>query len=531
MSSEPAQGSAPSHTLEENDFISLAPIWSVIRRYRNWLELSFLALFVVGGGLLATAYIYLPKKIDSSLEFELTFPDAALRLYPNKMPFSTQDLLETAFLRQIYKNNHVNMFIGFDEFKSRISICPGGIDLNLLQNEFRNRLDDRKLTFADREKIEADFSGKLKEIPPLFYQLKFEQFGRAARIVPPVLSRKVLEDILRLWSADAIFQKRVLAFAVQIPSSIPITEKHLDPLVLMLEFNDRIRSLSMGLGELARLPGADQAVLSNGVKRADLALRLENLQEIQIPKIRSALVAKISDPAQAVGIQRVFRTQVRVRQDRLRLANERLRSYISTSRDYLSSQRQASRSATTSHQEAGAGSGVGTQLQISETFLTKLMELGKDETDAQYRDSLNSKILTARQQVVEEEVSLKDSMQIVEGIEKRLSEMGKIPMNRNKGKDVEPIADSTDFLAVLLAGCRELNALIGDTEQLSTQITQNYMSPQTSMYRITRPVMCESSSPLSPRSAGIFLLAFILVGLCLTFLVCFVHDQARKSQA
>jgi hypothetical protein len=123
------------------------------------VELSFLALFVVGGGLLATAYIYLPKKIDSSLEFELTFPDAALRLYPNKMPFSTQDMLGTAFLRQIYKNNHVNMFIGFDEFKSSLSICPGGIELNLLQNEFRNRLDDRKLTFAERERIEADFSG------------------------------------------------------------------------------------------------------------------------------------------------------------------------------------------------------------------------------------------------------------------------------------------------------------------------------------------------------------------------------------
>ncbi|NBT46657.1 MAG: hypothetical protein EBT07_02390 [Actinobacteria bacterium] len=531
MSSEPAQVSAPSHTLEEDNFISFAPIWSVIRRYRNWLELSFLALIVVGGGLLATAYLYLPKKIDSSLEFELTFPDAALRLYPNKMPFSTQDLLGTAFLRQVYKNNHVNMFIGFDEFKSRISIYSGGIELNLLQNEFRNRLDDRKLAFADREKIEADFSEKLKEIPPLFYKLKFEQFGRDARLVPPVLSRKVLEDILRLWSADAIFQKRVLAFAVQIPSSIPITEKHLDPLVLILEFNDRIRSLSMGLGELSRLPAADQAVLSNGLKWADLALRLENLQEIRTPQIRSALVANISDPAQAVGILRVFRTQVRVRQDRLRLANERLRSYISTSRDYLSSQRQASRSATTSHQEAGVGSGVGTQLQISETFLTKLMELDKDGIDSQYRNSLNSKILAARQQVVEEDVALKDSMQIVEGIEKRLSEIGKIPINRNKGKDVEAIADPTDFLAVLLTGCRELNALIGDTEQLSAQITQNYMSPQTNMYRITRPFMCESSSPLSPRSAGLFLLTFILVGLGLTFLVCFAHDQARKSQA
>jgi hypothetical protein len=159
------------------------------------------------------------------------------------------------------------------------------------------------------------------------------------------------------------------------------------------------------------------------------------------------------------------------------------------------------------------------------------MELGKDETDAQYRDSLNSKILTARQQVVEEEVSLKDSMQIVEGIEKRLSEMGKIPVNRNKGKDAEPIADSTDFLAVLLTGCRELNALIGDTEQLSTEITQNYMSPQTSMYRITRPVMCKSYSPLTTRSVGLILSAFILVGLGLTFLVCFAHDQAHKSQA
>jgi len=176
------------------------------------------------------------------------------------------------------------------------------------------------------------------------------------------------------------------------------------------------------------------------------------------------------------------------------------------------------------------GSGAGTQIQISDTFLTKLMELGKSGEDAKYRDSLNDKILNARFQVVAEEVALKDSMQVVEGIEKRLAEVVKIPMTRNKAKGVEPALDATDFQAVLLKGCRELNALIGDCENLSAQITQNYMSPQTSLYRITQPVLWESSSPLSTRNAWLFLAGFVFIGLGLTFLVCCAHDQSTKPQ-
>ena len=528
MISQPAP--APSQMPDEDDFISLAPMWSVIRRYRRWLELSFLALFLMGGGLLAAAYVYLPQKCSSSLEFALTFPEAAFRIYPNKMPFTAQDLLETSLLSQVYENNRLNHFIKFDEFKAGLSIMPSGLELDLLQNEFRNRLDDRKLAMADREKIEAQFSEKLKQIPPLAYQLKFDQTGRSARIVPPDLRRKVLEDILRSWSAEAVFQKRVLAFAVQIPGPMSLPEKGLDPLLALLELGERIHSLAEGLHELARLPGGDQAMLSNGMKRADLALRLESLQEIRIPQIRSAVVGNIADPLQSAGIQRVFRTQTRVRQDRLRLANELLRSYISTYRDYLSSQRQDLGNVTSSQRQAGAGSAAGTQIQISDTFLTKLMELGKSGEDAKYRDSLNDKILNARFQVVAEEVALKDSMQVVEGIEKRLAEVGKIPMTRNKAKGVEPVLDATDFQAVLLKGCRELNALIGDCENLSVQITQNYMSPQTSLYRITQPVLWESSSPLSTRNAWLFLAGFVFIGLGLTILVCFAHDQSTKPQ-
>jgi len=293
------------------------------------------------------------------------------------------------------------------------------------------------------------------------------------------------------------------------------------------------------LAELTRLPGGYQATLDNGTRLVDLLLRLDSLQETWIPQIRSALFGNIADPAQAAEIERVFRLQVRMREDRLRLAREKLRSSVSTYRDYLASRPEAAAAAGKtgdggSRAAGGAGAGAGTQLQISDTFLTKLMELGRGNQDAQYRASLVEKIRGGRLLVVEEESALRETQEIVGGLQADAAAWKDKAAGgpaRGKASVPEPAADRLDFSAVLLQGCREMNALIADSEKLRTVITQNYMSPQTSLYRITVPVLAESSSALTPRNAGLFAAVFVFLGLGLMLVVCWAHDQSTKPQA
>jgi len=528
MTQPPVPG--PASVTEEDDFISLAPLWSLVRRYRRWLEVALFASLTLGGGVVAAAYVFLPKKVRAGLEFTLTFPNAALGIYPNNLPFRPEDLLETSLLRRIYEENGLAAFLKFEEFKSGLSLERSGNELELLQKEFRARLDNRKLTLADREKIEAQYETQLKTLPPTTYRLNFVQTARAARLIPPARQTKVLEEILRLWSDDAVLQKKVLAFAARLPGEMLLPEKGRDPLEALMELMERTRVLAEGLGELSRLPGGYQASLGDGARLADLLLRLDALQEIRIPQIRSALFSNIVDPAQAAAIERVFRLQVRMREDRLRLAQEKLRSYLSTYRDYLTSRPETPVSAARPNREAGAaaaGSGAGTQLQISDTFLTKLMELGRGNEDAQYRATLVDSIRGGRLLVVEEESALRETREIVEGSSRDGSTLERSAASA-KAKPVVVEPAGTDFAAVLLQGCRELNGLIVDSEKLRALVTQNYMSPQTSLYRITVPVLADSSSALTPRNIGLFLAVFVFLCLGATLFACWVHDQSAK---
>ncbi|NBV96827.1 MAG: hypothetical protein EBT30_04655 [Verrucomicrobia bacterium] len=517
--------SPPVSSLEEEDFISLAPLWSLIRRYRRWLELSVFALAVLAGGLVSAAYIALPKGVQAGLEFTLNFPDAALGVYPNRLPFRPEDLLETSLLRGLYEQNHLQVYLKFDEFKSGFSLERAGEELDLLQREFRARLEDRKLTLADREKIEAQYEAQLKSLPPTTYRLNFTQRARPARLIPRALLTKILEEVLRRWSDDAVKQKKVLAFAARLPGQMSLPDSGHDPLIALMELLERTRVLAEGMGAMARLPGGYQASLPDGTRLADLFLQLNFLQEIQIPQTRSALFGSIADPAQAAAIERMFRLQVRIREDRLRLAQEKLRAALSTYRDYLASRASGPVSQGRSSAETGGG---GTQLQISDTFLTKLMELGRGNEDIQYRTSLVEKIRNERLQAAAEESALRETREIVEALAKEAQAPEKTPGSAKAKAPAAPTS-STDFASSLNRGCRQMNSLIADSEKLRAQITENYMSPQTSLYRITVPVIAESSSLLTPRNTGLFAAVFVFLGLGLMLVVCWAHDQSTNA--
>jgi hypothetical protein len=197
-----------------------------------------------------------------------------------------------------------------------------------------------------------------------------------------------------------------------------------------------------------------------------------------------------------------------------------------TYRDYLASSGATSIIKGQASSEApDVSSGRGTQLQFSDTFLTKLMEMGGGKEDVLYRTSLVEKIRNSRLQVAAEASALRETQEILEALNKKVSLSEKTAAT---GKIPPGPASGNDFVSSLILGCRELNDLIADSEKLRAKVTENYMSPQTSLYRITMPVISQSSSPFTLRNAGLFLVAFVGIGLGITFIACWAHHQARS---
>ena len=123
--------------------------------------------------------------------------------------------------------------------------------------------------------------------------------------------------------------------------------------------------------------------------------------------------------------------------------------------------------------------------------------------------------------------ALRETQEILEALNKKVSLSEKTSAT---GKIPPGPASGNDFVSSLILGCRELNDLIADSEKLRAKVTENYMSPQTSLYRITMPVISQSTSLLTLRNAGLFLAAFVGVGLGIAFAACWTHDQSTKPQ-
>ena len=200
MNPGPSREPLPENFSDEGDVISLSPLWELICKYHRWLEVGLGILLVVGVGLLGALWLVLPKQSRATMDVSFVFPDASSAFYPNKLPFHPEDLLENVLLRRNFQINQVNRWMIYDDFKSSFSLRQAGQELLALGREFQGKLDDRKLTPVERQKLEEEFRSKLVKIPNTTYQIIWNQKGRSAQLIPTAEIEKILADIPRLWA-------------------------------------------------------------------------------------------------------------------------------------------------------------------------------------------------------------------------------------------------------------------------------------------------------------------------------------------
>ena len=529
MSAELRTGPAREGMEDGDDFISLAPLWHLIRRYRHWLEISFVALLVSGLGGLAAASLFLKRDATGALELEFVFAGAERGVYPNNLPFSPEDLLDDAVIRQVYVRNSLARWLKYEEFKSGLSLNRAGTDLLFLRSEYQAKLDDRKLAAADRQRLEEEFASRMKAIPPLTYQLAWNREARPGRLLPAELLRRSLRDIPRVWAEEAVRKKQVLLFAARIPGPARL-DAGSDVLASFNELLERSRSLQLGLEELAKMPGVNLPTGQERPNLADLLLGLRILAEQTVPEIQLTLLTNVDSPEAADRVERSFQLQLRTREGRLEQAKGGVSSVLATYRDYLAGRPGSdfSGSGGAKSDSASRGSalplaGAGTSLQISDSFLNKLMDVTKGNEDGPYRTQMVERIRSARLEEVDEQSSFEETQKILLSVQRDVEKWRKAAATRGERK----AAGTPD----LTQAVRELNGLIQGAERLRSMVAENHMNPQTALYRVTLPFNYQVASPLSSRNAGLALAVFVFLGMGLALFACYLHDQSSKPQA
>lgn len=135
-----------------------------VMRHRSLFVLSTViaALMTVGAYAITQA---LPGSTVASYQVTLTFKGAAQGQYPNKSPFSPQDLIGTNVLEPIWKAQGLQERIELADLARAVTISRSSRDLSMLQSEYEQKLANTKLTAAERQVLEGEFKSSSRPWP------------------------------------------------------------------------------------------------------------------------------------------------------------------------------------------------------------------------------------------------------------------------------------------------------------------------------------------------------------------------------
>ena len=521
----------PENFSDEGDAISFAPLWELIRKYQRWLEVSFGTLLLVGVGILGALWIVLPKQSRATMDISFLFPDASSAFYPNKLPFRPDDLLENVLLRKNFQINQVNRWMVYDDFKSSFSLRQSGQELLALGREFQGKLDDRKLTSAERQKLEEEFRRQLTKIPNTTYQIIWNQTGRSAQLIPSAEIEKILADIPRLWAQEFVEQKKVLLNSTQIPGKMVASSNQEESSFLLQELTDRIRALVVGLNEIKKLPGIYLASLPNGRNIADIDLKCIALLESNLPKIRTQLLQSKVTEVNLKSLESAFTVQLQARRDRAQISSLNIKSALATFQDYLAGRAGGGLQKTKKPETTSASDKVplgNANFQIGDAFFAKISEFLQNKDGNRYLYQLLENIRDARLASANDASAVLESQFIVDSL-----------LEQNRGTKGDLLVSATDkisakndslneFSQTLTDGINGINDIITQAEQLRAITMENYGNPQTAMYRVVVPVEATRSSFLTLRNAGLGLGAFVFVGMAGILLACWIFENVSQ---
>ena len=531
MNPGPSREPLPENFSDEGDVISLAPLWELIRKYHRWLEVGLGILLVVGVGLLGALWLVLPKQSRATMDVSFVFPDASSAFYPNKLPFHPEDLLDNILLRRNFQINQVDRWMIYDDFKSSFSLRQTGQELLALGREFQGKLDDRKLTPAERQKLEEEFRSKLVKIPNTTYQIIWNQKGRSAQLIPTAEIEKILADIPRLWAQEFVEKKKVLLNSTQIPGKMVASSNLDESSFLLTELTDRVRALVVGLNEIKKLPGIYLASLPNGRNIADVDLKCLALLEGKLPKIRTQLLQSKATEANLKSLESAFTVQLQARRDRAQISNQNVQSARATFQDYLAGRAGGGLQKTKKPETTSAGDKVplgNANFQIGDAFFAKISEFLQNKDGNRYLYQLLENIRDARLASANDASAVLESQFIVDSLSEQ-----------NRGTKGDLFVSATDkisakndslneFSQTLTDGMNDINDIIAQAEQLRAITMENYGNPQTAMYRVVVPVEATGSSFLTLRNAGLGLGAFVFVGMAGILLACWIFENVSQ---
>ena len=465
----------PSTPVESSpSAIGIFDVFALWWRARACLFVHALLAAVVGAGLLLVVYLGASSQQAVTMGVRLRFNGVERGQYPNGMPFSPQDLVSTSVLQKVYDRNDLGTFIKFEDFKDAFSVLETNVAIERLRRDFDSKLNDKKLTAVERNRVEEEFQGKIRALRNGDFRLVGLLGGRF-KTWKPELAGKVLNDIMETWVEESrgrgVFKFDINVFSDNILSDIKQGQD--DYLVQIDRLRVTIKRIISNLDRLESVPGSNLVrVGEHNVSLGELRVFLQDDMKFKLGMIQSAIYAfgfyRNRTLSEAYIQDQLFNLQLdrQANAGKIKVVDDALSNYSSNNRAGAGSG---------GSNQASTGISAGTMIpQLGESFLDRVIDLSTQKADVEYRQNLTTQNIAVGQEMVD----IDKERQLYERMLKTLDEV-----NEETAKRAEMLAWVQSQIDELILG---LNRTLVNLQLMHAEVSRRALQPS-QIYTVAEP--------------------------------------------
>ena len=501
-----------------DDEISLRPLLRSLWSYRQVVSLAVAGVMACFAVAMLVAYVFQAVERLGTLEFRLLFQGASQGQYPNGTLFSSAEITSTAVLTEVFETNDLERYGSYDNFNNSIFVLQSNPELEILSYEYTAKLAASGLSPVDRTSIEEEFLTRRESLTNPQFSLNLREDARLSEMPPPLVS-KVLDDVLATWARQAAERKGALRYYIPVFSKNILRSDLIDAedyITGIDVLRAQVRRIIDNIDQVATLPGATVVRIGDGrTSLAEIRVNLEDVLRFQIqPLVRMTGLSRdpeslgryIDDQLFQISLQRA-ETEKRVT-----AVQQSLRAYM------LQSQAVAV-------PEAGSGSGelmptVGPggeamMPQLGESFLDRLVEMTRMNSDIEYRQQLTDR-------VINESVAMA-------ALEREQAYYEDLSRPRVEPTDAGQESELTIITAKFQGAFDQVATAVDRVNAIYDELSTQNLNPTTLLYTVTAPFTMRTERALSLRTAVSYWALVFMLSLFLVPLGCLVHGYFQRE--
>lgn len=517
---------APGPDVAESP-LSISRFFHVLRDYLPVIFLSIAAVMVAYVLLALLSYLLTPSQRITTQRFRLDFVGAASGRYPNGQKFAPSEVINGPILLRVYEANDLRRFVTLEDFSRSIFVLEANSSYESLASEYQARLADPKLTPVDRERIQREFELKRESLTKNEYSLNFAQ-TRTSADIPDRLIRKSLADILTQWANFAANEQHVLAYRVTVlsPSLLEPGALELnDPIIAVQVLRSKLSRVQENIDEIRQLPAAELARTQKDRQTlSDIAVRLDEMVRYRleplVPLIRSS--GLVADPA---GTIRFVEAQLAHDERRLRMARQRAETIRQSLAVYTEPRAggvtpdgatDATPNTEGDAQQPRSAAGAQPVMQLSSSFMDRVLELAAGSADMEYRQRLVNSYQNASLGIIPAEEAVAYNQHLLEQL---------------RGAPTSTVRiDAATARAQLDSARAEARDLVVKVNEIYRDVSRN-LNPSTQLYAMSGPTTARVERAVSLSRIALWGIVVFLLALPAIILGCLVHARVRQEEA